>query len=128
MRRVLLFLFLLTGFSSYSQSFDCYKFKTGKFRVADPRVGGVTITERQGSYQTDTNDALKLKLRFTINWLSDCSYILKLDKVLRNENKVEVPSNLTINVNITATERNSYTQEITSSMQSSAYRCTATKL
>ena len=123
----IIILLSLFTFKASSQTVDCFKFKTGKFRVTDPRIGGVTITERQGSYQTESNEALKLKIRFNITWLSDCSYTLKLDQVLRNENKVEVPSNLTISVTIIATEKDSYTQEISSSMYSSTYRCTATR-
>ena len=111
-----------------AQQLDCYKFKEGKFRINDARAGGVIIAERKGGYQTESMEALKAIVRFKITWLNDCSYTLTLDKVLRNENKVSFPNNLTVNVKIVAVDTNGYTQETTSSITDGSYRCAVTKL
>ena len=111
-----------------AQQLDCYKFKEGKFRINDARAGGVIIAERKGDYQTESMEALKAIVRFKITWLNDCSYMLALDKVLRNENKVSFPNNLTVNVMIITIDANGYTQQTTSSITNGSYRCAVTKL
>ena len=111
-----------------SQPADCFKFKEGRFRIADTRAGVVTIADRRGSYQTESSEALKAVVRFNITWQDDCSYTLKLDKVIRNENKIDFPSNLEIHVKIIATSGKSYTQAITSSMVNGTYNVEVVKL
>ena len=120
--------FFLPALAAFSQQADCFKFKEGKFRIADTRVGVVTIAERKGGYQTESSEALKAVVRFSITWQNDCSYTLKLDKVIRNENKIDFPSNLEIHVKIIATSGKSYTQETTSSITNGTYNVVVTKL
>ena len=121
-RSILFILLLLPAIMVFSQPADCSKFREGKFRTADPRVGAIVITDRRGGFQTESTEALKLIIRFSISWQDNCSYTLKLDKVIRNENKVDIPGNLTINVKIIETTHDSYSQEITSSMTNGPYR------
>jgi len=111
-----------------SQPVDCFKFKEGKFRIADTRAGVVTIAERKGGYQTESSETLKAIVRFKITWQDNCSYTLKLDKVIRNENKIDFPSNLEIHVKIIATSGKSYTQETSSSLTSGTYNVEVVKL
>lgn len=124
----LLFLFLVFGLNSFSQTPDCNKFREGKFRIADTRAGAVIVAERNSMYQTETSEALKAVVRFRISWQDNCSYTLKLDKVLRNENKINFPSNLEIKVKITRTSDSGYTQETTSSLTNGTYNVAVTKL
>lgn len=119
---IILLLLLLPASSAFSQPFDCSKFREGKFRTADSRVGGIVITDRRGNYQTESTESLKLIIRFSISWQDNCTYTLKVDKVIRNENKVEIPGDLKINVKIVETSANSYIQEITSSITNGSYR------
>lgn len=119
---IILLLLLLPASSVFSQPFDCSKFREGKFRTADSRVGGIVITDRRGNYQTESTESLKLIIRFSISWQDNCTYTLKVDKVIRNENKVEIPGDLKINVKIVETSANSYIQEITSSITNGSYR------
>ena len=126
-RSVLFIVLLFSGFNSFSQPFDCSRFKEGKFRTADPRVGSIVATDRRGSYQTESTESLKLILRFNISWQDNCNYTLRLDKVIRNENKVEVPSNLQLKVKIVETLPNSYIEEIWTSMTNGTYRAEAVK-
>ncbi len=116
------------SFSAFSQTPDCYKFREGKFRIADTRAGVVTIAERKGMYQTESSDALKAVVRFRISWQDNCSYTLKLDKVLRNENKIDFPSNMEVKVKIVSTADNSYTQEMSSSLTNGSYNVVVTKI
>ena len=129
MSKKLIFFFLLfIACRAFSQPFNCSAFREGRFRTADPRVGAIVLTERNSSYQTETTETLKLILRFSIKWQDECSYSLKLDKVIRNENKVDIPTHLTINVRIVNSTEQSYTEEISSSMSNSSYRTEVIKL
>ena len=124
---ILLILLLLPVSQAFCQPFNCSAFREGKFKTADSRVGAIVITDRKGGFQTETTDALKLIIRFSISWLDNCTYSLKLDKILRNENKVDIPHNLIITVKIVETSAGSYVQEISSSMDNGSYRTTVTK-
>ena len=129
MKKTVLFLLILTsGLSAFSQPPDCTKFHEGKFRIADSRAGVVTIADRTSMYQTETSEVLKAVVRFRISWQDNCSYTLKLDKVIRNENKINFPSNLEIKVKITQTTAGGYTQETTSSLTNGTYNVAVTKL
>ena len=129
MRKIIL-LGLLTFFTStlFSQPFDCLKFKEGKFKTNNPYLGDITIADRRGGYQTESSEALKLMVRFKVTWLSNCSLILTFDKIIRNENKISVPANLVINIKIIGTSGNAYTQETTSSFNSTQYKFDVVKL
>jgi hypothetical protein len=119
---------LLTGFTAFAQPVDCFKFKEGKFRIADTRAGVITIAERRGGYQTESSEALKAVVRFKITWQDNCSYTLKIDKVLRNENKIDFPSNLEVHLKIVSTAGKSYTQQTSSSLTNGTYTVEVTKM
>lgn len=119
---------ILLPFAASSQPPDCYRFREGKFRIADTQAGVVTIAERKGMYQTESSEALKAVVRFRISWQDNCSYTLKLDKVLRNENKIDFPSDMEIKVRIVETSENTYTQEISSSITNGTYNVVVTKI
>ncbi|MFN8244431.1 MAG: hypothetical protein U0X40_10300 [Ferruginibacter sp.] len=128
MKKLIALLFLCLPAMAYSQPTDCYKFREGRFRIEDTQAGVVTIAERRGGYQTESSESLKAVVRFRISWQDNCSYTLSLDKVIRNENKINFPSNLIITVKILETNPDSYTQEINSSLTNSSYRVKVTKL
>jgi hypothetical protein len=125
---VILFLLNIAATAAFSQTPDCSKFRDGKFRIADTRAGAVIIAERTSMYQTETSEALKAVVRFRISWQDNCSYTLKLDKVIRNENKISFPSNLEIKVKIIQTTAGGYIQETTSSLTNGSYNVEVTKL
>ena len=125
---ILPLLFLVFGFNAFSQTPDCTKFREGKFRIADSRSGVVTIADRNSMYQTESSDVLKAVVRFRISWQDNCSYTLKLDKVIRNENKINFPSNMEIKVKIIETNASGYTQETTSSLTNGTYKVVVTKI
>ena len=126
-KTILLLLFLISGFTCFSQIPDCGKFREGKFRIADSRAGVVTIADRTSMYQTETSEALKAVVRFKISWQDNCSYTLKLDKVIRNENRINFPANMEVRVKIVETSASGYTQETTSSLTNGTYNVVVTK-
>jgi hypothetical protein len=129
LRQAFLFtLLLISGISAFSQPYDCSKFKEGKFRIADTRAGVVTIAERKGAYQTESSEALKAVVRFRITWQDNCTYTLQLDKVIRNENKIDFPYNMIVYVKIIATATNSYTQETSSTLTNGTYKVEVTRI
>lgn len=127
-KNILLALFLISGFTAFSQLPDCSRFREGKFRIADTRAGTVIIADRRGGYQTESSETLKAVVRFRITWQDDCTYTLYLDKVIRNENKLDFPSNMRVNVKIIETTRNGYTQQTSSSLTHGTYRVEVLKL
>ena len=127
-KTILLLILLVFSFTAFSQTPNCTKFREGKFRIADTRAGVVTIAERNSMYQTESSETLKAVVRFRISWQDNCSYTLRLDKVIRNDNKINFPSNLEIKVKIIATSTEGYTQETTSSLTNGTYTVAVTKL
>ncbi len=125
---IILAFLMLPAVGAFSQPLDCSRFREGKFRIADTRAGVVTIAERKGDYQTESSEALKAIVRFRITWQDNCTYTLRLDKVIRNENKIDFPSNMVVNVKITETEHDSYTQEIASSLTNGSYKVEVFKI
>ena len=121
-------LFTVLCMGCFSQTPDCSKFREGKFRIADTRAGAVIIAERNSMYQTETSEALKAVVRFRISWQDNCSYTLKMDKVIRNDNKISFPPNLEIKVKIIETTAGGYTQETTSSLTNGTYNVAVAKL
>ena len=121
-------MFLASSLTAFSQPPDCGKFREGKFRIADTRAGVVTIADRKGIYQTETSEALKAVVRFRISWQDNCSYTLRLDKVIRNENRINFPANMEVRVKIVKTSANGYTQETTSSLTNGTYNVVVTKI
>lgn len=125
---ILLFLLISPAVKAFSQIPDCGKFRDGKFRMADTRAGAVIIAERNSLYQTETSEVLKAVVRFKISWQDNCSYTLKLDKVIRNENKINFPPDLKIIVKIIETTASGYTQETSSSITNDTYKVVVTKI
>ncbi len=129
MKKTPLFLLLLAfGLTAFSQTPDCSKFHEGKFRIADTRAGVITIADRTSMYQTESSETLKAVVRFRISWQDNCTYTLKLDKVIRNENKINFPADMEVHVKIVETSASGYTQETSSSLSNGTYKVAVTKL
>jgi hypothetical protein len=128
LKKIIILTFILLPVRAISQTVDCFKFKEGKFKIADTRAGVVTIAERRGGYQTESSEALKAIVRFKVTWQDNCSYTLRLDKVIRNENKIDFPANLEIHVKIIETTGKSYKQETTSSLTNGTYKVDVTRI
>ncbi len=127
--RFIIFLcFSFLAIKSQAQPFDCSRFREGRYRIADTRAGVITIADRRGGYQTESSESLKAVVRFRVNWQDNCNYTLKLDQVIRNENKIDFPPGLEIKIRITQTSANSYQQEVSSPMVNGTYTVEVTKI
>ena len=124
---IVLLLLLLTATLVYSQPAGCSAFREGKFRIADATAGGITLIERNDKYQIESNEESKITVRLLVTWLDECSYELKFDKFLRNENNIEVPK-VTMLVKIIETRKESYIQETTSQLFAGVYRSEVVKI
>jgi hypothetical protein len=96
-------------------SINCAKFKMGKFLLND-KTQGVTHIERIGIKQIEYNEQTKIKVELEMFWLDECTFSLKLSKVLENPNNDVLPENLIMTVEIIDTKENSYSQRVTSNL------------
>ncbi len=125
---LLLLLVTVFGNKAFGQTPDCFKFRDGKFKISDAKAGGIFIIDRKGGYQVENNEGLKMTLKFKVTWLDDCTYTLKLETILRNENNVPLPTDMILTVKITETTKNSYLQESTSNKYSGVYKSEVVKI
>jgi len=79
-----LFTGLLLLFAMTSQSQNCSDFRTGLFKLSDD-VFGKTIISRTETEQTETNKDHDVKMVYSINWTSKCSYELRPKKLLKGD-------------------------------------------
>lgn len=115
MRKIFLILLLVMSIGVFAQQPECVKFKNGKFKIPDSELGDSYII-RDGSRQIEYADKSNIKLEFRVKWLDDCTYTLKLKKILENPDKVKLPRGLIITVKIIEVRENSYLQRTTSNL------------
>ncbi|WP_298343417.1 hypothetical protein [uncultured Algibacter sp.] len=71
---------LLFSSTLFCQNTSCLEFKTGKYIYSNPEYTNWTIT-RTDSTQIETNNKTGIEIISTIDWISDCSYILTCKSV-----------------------------------------------
>lgn len=98
-----------------AQHQDCKRFKNGNFKQTDS-TGEVWMIERKGSRQTEYSDFYKMKLRFKVKWKDECTYTLKLKKILENPDNQPFPKGLVVTVHMSEVKEKSYSQTATSSL------------
>lgn len=124
--RVFITLVLLgCSMMTWAQQADCKRFKNGKFKQEDS-TGEVWMVERKGSKQTEYNDFYKMKLRFRVKWKDECTYTLKLKKIIENPDNQSFPKDLIVTVNITEAKDKSFTQTATSSLTNKSLKSKVT--
>jgi len=129
MKQALLILFFsFAAAQAFCQAPECYRFKEGKFKIVDTNAGGITIIDRRGNYQVENNEGMKATLKFKVTWIDDCTYTLKLDTILRNENKIAFPKDMILKVKIIVTAKNYYTQESSSNRYDAVYKSDVVKI
>ncbi len=74
----ILLLFLGTGLASTRDELNCKQFKTGKFTLTEKEKAGTYIVERDHSFQTETDVAKGVTIRFKVTWINDCTYQLNI--------------------------------------------------
>ena len=68
-----------------------------------------------------------MTVRLLITWLTDCSYQLKFDKLLRNDNNADILK-VTMLVRIVGIDKDGYIQETTSDAFQGVYRSKVIKI
>jgi hypothetical protein len=74
----ILLLFLVTSLAWTRDELNCKQFKTGKFTLTEKERAGTYIVDRDQSFQTETDVAKGVTIRFKVTWLSDCTYQLTI--------------------------------------------------
>lgn len=76
----LLWIFIMTVQICFAQtpSFNCKSAKTGRFVINDPSIGHKSEIIRKKKIQIEKNLHTGETATFSIKWLSDCEYQLKL--------------------------------------------------
>jgi hypothetical protein len=115
MKNLILLVFICISSVIFGQENECKKFKNGKFKIVDTEVGN-SIIERKGSKQIEYGEGSKMKLKFKVKWLDDCTYTLELKKVLENPNKIKLPEGMILTVEIIETKEKSYIQKSSSNL------------
>ena len=86
-------LVLIIGFGLLSLiglSQDCKELKSGSFRVDNENF--TTHIERKDGFQIEKTPSIGLIVKTKIVWISECSYSLKVVKILENKNNMEFPT------------------------------------
>lgn len=94
-----------------AQDPDCARYHEGRFSIADEDGGSPTIITRKGSRQREEADGTVLS--FKVTWLDECTYTLRIRKVLRNPKKHTFDPDLVLKVEIIGTDSDSYVQRST---------------
>ncbi len=74
----LVLLLLGTSLDWTGSELNCQQFKTGKFTLTEREKAGTYIVERDLSFQTETDVARGVTIRFKVTWINDCTYQLNL--------------------------------------------------
>jgi hypothetical protein len=112
MTKLFIQLFLLFGLNQmvFSQNLDCAAFKEGQF-VLEDKINGNTYITRTKNTQIEIQEYTKLKIEFEIIWVNDCTYSLKIKKILENPRNLPVPKNMVVSCQILETKKSSYIQK-----------------
>jgi len=101
---ITLFAFILL-FTSCTMKKECLDFRTGKFEYTNPEHSEWTVF-RTDSTQIEISRKNGIKIYGSIQWKSDCEYVLTYDKIENSDFKDLVGSN--VYVEITETKKNKY--------------------
>jgi hypothetical protein len=121
-------LFSILGHLAFSQKLNCSRFKDGKFRIPGSNGNPPTFIFRKGNTQIETTKAGKVVLKFKVTWLDECTYTLKVDSVLKNENNTPFPLDMILKVKIVGVLKDSYLQESTSNTFVGIYKSEVLKI
>lgn len=115
MKKLLLLLpFSLLSLFLSAQSTDCASVEDGHFLVVAET--GNTEIHRKGSKQYEYGRSSGLKLVFKVKWLDECTYELKLKKVVENPKKLPIPTDMVVTSTIVEVTNDYYKVETTSNL------------
>ncbi|MGV3459625.1 MAG: hypothetical protein ACO1N9_04130 [Flavobacterium sp.] len=101
---------LITATSAFAQE-SCAKFRTGTFKVTDPKSKQVCIITRTGDTQTEKMVESDETYDFDVKWLDDCTYTVTPTPASVAKNK-DLSKAGTMTVTMTKVKDSSYVQNI----------------
>ncbi len=105
MKTTLLLLSIFISFNACTTESKCTDFKTGTFEYLHPNFSEWTVI-RTATTQTETSSKSGVEIQSSIEWISDCEYVLTYKK-MKNTNFTDLIGS-EIHVNILETNRNKY--------------------
>lgn len=120
MKYLILLLFSATLFACGQQEKNCSKFKKGTFEYVDDNGDKQTII-RSDSIQIEFNDQDNIRIITSIEWVSECEYILTY-KDIENYPKKDQVIGKKINAQIIKTNNNTFICHIVSNSINSKIR------
>lgn len=105
----------------FSQSDDCKQYKIGRFESYD-NIIGKTIIIRDEDKQTEYNEKWSSIIELEIEWITNCSYRLKLIDVIKNPQRIEFSKEQVLTVHIIKTNNQSCIQEVFSNELDFSFR------
>jgi hypothetical protein len=97
MKKAIFIIFLLMNLNIYSQEKKCSDYKAGKFTYTNPLYKNWKVLRNENE-QIETDNVNKIELRASINWVSDCEYILTYTKFNDSENHSIVGQKINIKI------------------------------
>lgn len=108
--KLLIATLFITATSAFAQD-SCAKFRTGTFKVTDPKSKQVCIITRTGDTQTEKMEESDDVYDFDVKWLDDCTYVVTPTPASVAKNK-ELLKAGTMTVTMTKVKDSSYVQNI----------------
>ncbi len=110
MKTLLLVLSLLAAtYAAQAQILNCEYVRNGKFRMEGDELSYIYMDRKGKSQMEESGTGLKIK--YSVNWTNECSYTLKVTKVMENPEEENVNMNEIITVKIIATDDDHYIEE-----------------
>ena len=103
----LIFIAILFSLTAIAQQNYCKSLHNGFFKISTPETGTTTIT-RNANTQTEVNDLMGFTVVFYVNWTDDCTYELRIKKVLKGASGHDWKKGDVITCNILSVRDNSY--------------------
>ncbi|UAB75576.1 hypothetical protein [Mesoflavibacter sp. SCSIO 43206] len=107
MKIVTSIIILLLTLSCSAQEKKCAKFKVGRFEYSDPRFSEWKVS-RTDSMQTEISTKSGIEIFSSIEWKSECEYVLTYRKVLNSGTDTNDIIGKTIEVEIVETKSDRY--------------------
>ncbi|MTD67776.1 hypothetical protein [Flavobacterium sp. LC2016-13] len=104
MKVIILLIILLINLNTYSQEQKCSDYKVGKFKYTNSLYKNWEVL-RNETEQIETDKVNKIELRASINWVSDCEYILTYTKLNDSENHSIVGQKINVKIIKVGNER-----------------------
>ncbi|MBS1732650.1 MAG: hypothetical protein JST02_05080 [Bacteroidetes bacterium] len=104
------FILMLLNLTSEGQKITCQSLHIGTFKSISKEFGTTLITRTKND-QTEENKKLGYKLIYDLFWISDCTYELRLKKVIKGDPALMQESKFVLTIKIKQIKKNSYITE-----------------